>query len=287
VSGRVPSHGPFKLLALDVDGTLVDDSLDITPANLDALKRAMAAGVKVVLATGRMFRSAMRYVDEIATPSPVICYQGAVIRQPDGTLVREWALSPDAARTAVNLSRELGLHVNLYRDDNFYVEKLGWGAERYASVAQVEPIVVDDLMTIAGGGSTKVVFVDEHPRLRELEDHVRAAFEPQSRITFSMPEFLEVVDADVSKAAALRHVCEIYGIRAEQVVAAGDAQNDRELFAYSGLAVAPRSAVAEVREAADFLVAPPGEDGIAELVDRFILATPPSGDQSGSASANL
>jgi hydroxymethylpyrimidine pyrophosphatase-like HAD family hydrolase len=193
-----------------------------------------------------------------------------VIRQPDGTLVREWALSPAAARTAVTVSRELDLHVNLYQDDNFYVEKLGWGAERYASVAQVEPRVVDDLMTIAAGGSTKVVFVDRHERLRELEDRVRAAFQPASRTTFSMPEFLEVVDAEVSKAAALRHVCEMYGIEAHEVVAAGDAQNDRELFAYSGLAVAPRSALDEVREAADVLVAPPGEDGIAELVDRFL-----------------
>jgi Cof subfamily protein (haloacid dehalogenase superfamily) len=270
VSDRTPSEGPFKLLALDVDGTLVDSSLDITPANLAALKRALTGGIKVVLATGRMFRSAMRYVEEIGTPYPVICYQGAVIRQPDGTLVREWALSPAAARTAVTVSRELDLHVNLYQDDNFYVEKLGWGAERYASVAQVEPRVVDDLMTIAAGGSTKVVFVDRHERLRELEDRVRAAFQPASRTTFSMPEFLEVVDAEVSKAAALRHVCEMYGIEAHEVVAAGDAQNDRELFAYSGLAVAPRSALDEVREAADVLVAPPGEDGIAELVDRFL-----------------
>lgn len=273
MSERVPSLGPFKLLALDVDGTLVDHTLEITPANLAALKHALEAGIKVVLATGRMFRSAMRYVEEIGTPSPVVCYQGAVIRQPDGTLVREWALSPEAARTSVTLSRELGLHVNLYQDDNFYVEKLGWGAERYASVAQVEPRLVDDLMTIADGGSTKVVFVDQHERLRQLEERVRVAFEPASRITFSMPEFLEVIDAGVSKAAALRHVCEMYGIRADEVVAAGDAQNDRELFAYSGLAVAPQSAAAEVREAADVLVAPPGEDGIAELVDRLLLAT--------------
>jgi Cof subfamily protein (haloacid dehalogenase superfamily) len=275
VSERVPSNGPFKLLAMDVDGTLVDQTLDITPANLASLKRAMEAGIKVVLATGRMFRSAMRYVEEIGTPSPVICYQGAVIRHPDGTLVREWALSPAAATLAVELSRQLDLHVNLYQDDNFYVEKLGWGAQRYGAVAQVEPRVVPDLMTIARRGSTKVVFVDQHERLVELEAQVRGAFEPASRCTFSMPEFLEVVDAGVSKAAALRLVCEGYGIRAEEVVAAGDAPNDRELFAYSGLAVAPRSASPELLAVADAVVAPPGEDGIAELVDRYLVATTP------------
>jgi Cof subfamily protein (haloacid dehalogenase superfamily) len=274
---RRPSDGPFKLLAVDVDGTLVDDTLDITPANLAALRRAMDAGIKVVLATGRMFRSAMRYVKEIGTPSPIICYQGAVIRQPDGTLVREWALSPEAATVAVKLSRQLDLHVNLYQDDNFYVEKLGWGAELYGAVAQVEPHVVPDLMTVARRGSTKVVFVDQHQRLVELEAQVRGAFEPASRCTFSMPEFLEVVDAGVSKATALQVVCDGYGIRAEEVVAAGDAPNDLELFAYSGLALAPRSASPELLAVADAVVAPPGEDGIAELVDRYLLATTPKG----------
>jgi len=200
----------------------------------------------------------------------VICYQGAVVRQPDGTLLREWAVSPDAAAAAVRLSRELDLHVNLYQDDNFYVERMDWEAQRYAAVSQVEPQVVDDLMTIASGGSTKVVFVDEHERLERLGDQIRAAFEPASRVTFSMPEFLEVVDAGVSKAVALKFVCDRYGIDGGEVVAAGDGPNDRELFEFCGLAVAPSNAIAEVLAAADVTVSPPGEDGIAELVNRYL-----------------
>ena len=268
---RVPAAGPFKLLAVDIDGTLVDHSLAVTPANLAALREAVAAGVRVVLATGRMFRSALPYAEQIGTPEPIICYQGAVMRQPDGTLVREWAMSPEAARTAVQLSRDLDLHVNLYQDDNFYVERLGWGAERYAAVAQVKPQVVDDLMTIAAGGSTKVVFVDEHSRLEALEGGVRAAFEPASRVTFSMPEFLEVVDHGVSKAVALHFLCDRYGIGRHEVIAAGDGPNDRELFEYCGLAVAPADAIPEVLAAADVTMAPPGRDGIAELVHRYLV----------------
>lgn len=267
---RVPSAGPFRVLALDIDGTLVDRSLVVTPANLLALKAAIAAGVRVVLATGRMYRSALPYALEIGTPEPVICYQGAVVRQPDGTLLREWAMSPQAAATAVRLSRELDVHLNLYQEDNFYIERRGWGAERYAAVAQVEPRFVDDLMTIAAGGSTKAVFVDQHARLESFEDQVRAALEPASRVTFSMPEFLEVVDAGVSKAVALKFVCDRYGIDAAEVIAAGDGPNDRELFDFCGLAVAPSDAIAEVVEAADVTMAPPGEDGIAELVKRYL-----------------
>ena len=267
---RVAASGPFKLLALDIDGTLVDGTLEITPANLSALQEAIGRGVRVVLATGRMFRSALRYANQIGTAEPLIAYQGAVVRLPDGTLVREWGLSPDAARRAVVVSREFDLHVNLYQDDNFYVERMSWAARRYADVAQIEPIVVDDLFSIAATGSTKVVYVDHPERLREVEGQVRSALEPQSRVTFSMPDFLEVVDAQVSKAAALRTICERDGIGAREVIAAGDGPNDRELFEYCGLAVAPEDAIAEVLAAADVTMPPPGQDGIADLVSRYL-----------------
>ncbi|HEV1998626.1 MAG TPA: HAD hydrolase family protein, partial [Candidatus Dormibacteraeota bacterium] len=171
---------------------------------------------------------------------------------------------------AVTLSRELQLHVNLYRDDQFYVEKMSWAARRYADVAQIEPVLVDDLMTVADQGSTKVVFVDTHERLIAVEEQVRAAFEPASRVTFSMPDFLEVVDGQVSKGAALHFVCERDGIAANEVIAAGDGPNDRELFEYCGLAVAPSDAIAEVRAAADVEMPPPGQDGVAYLVQTYL-----------------
>ena len=267
---REPSRGPFRLLAVDIDGTLVDGTLAITPANLAALKGAMASGVRVVLATGRMFRSALPYAEEIGTDEPLIAYQGAVVRMPDGTVVKEWEMSRDAARLAVTLSRELDLHVNLYRDDQFFVEKMSRAARRYADVAQVEPVLVDDLLTIAEEGSTKVVFVDTPERLRAVAPQVRTAFEPASRVTFSMPDFLEVVDGHVSKAAALHFICQRDGVAAHEVIAAGDGPNDRELFEYCGLAVAPSDASAEVLAAADVQMPPPGQDGIAYLVQTYL-----------------
>lgn len=263
--------GPFKLLALDVDGTLVDRSLEITPGNLEALQTAIARGIRVVLATGRMFRSALRYAEAIGTEEPLICYQGAVVRSRDGELIREWPLSPQAAKAAVRLSREQKVHVNLYRDDEFYVESLGPGAEQYAKVAQFEPVLVPDLMEIAAGGSTKAVFVDQPDRLREVKPILDQAFAPEARVTFSLPEFLEVVSADVSKAAALKLVCGRLGVEPAEVIAAGDAPNDVEMLRFAGLAVAPRTAAPEALAEAEATIPPPEEDGIAELVARYLM----------------
>ena len=261
----------YKMLALDVDGTLVGEGLEITPRNLDALRATVAAGIHVVLATGRMFRSAQPYAETIGTREPIICYQGAVVRSRDGEALREWPVDPESAAAAVRFSREHDVHVNLYEDDNFYVEKDSWGARRYAEIAQIEPIIVPDLMELARSGSTKIVFVDKEERLLELEPQLKWAIEPKCRATFSLPEFLEVVASDVSKGQALEFVCKQVGVEPRSVLAAGDAPNDIEMFRFAGMAVAPRSAHADVLAVAGATVAPPDEDGIAELVERFLL----------------
>lgn len=262
--------GPYRLLALDIDGTLVDRSLELRPRNVAALRAVMERGVAVVLATGRMYRSALPYAEAIGTDQPIICYQGAVVRVRGGETLREWGVPPDSARAAVALARELKLHVNLYQDDNFYVEDLGEGAQRYAAVAQVEPRFVPDLMEIAAKGSTKVVYVADPAVLRGVEERLRSEFEPTCRVTFSLPEFLEVVNAAADKGKALAYVCERQGIAPAEVIAAGDAPNDVEMLRYCGLALAPRGSFPEATEAAQGLISPPGEDGIAELVERYL-----------------
>ena len=267
---RVPSAGPFKALAVDVDGTLVDHTFEIRPRNLEALRRVIAGGCRVIIATGRMYRSALKYAEAIGTEEPMICYQGAVVRSRAGEILREWPVPPAEAVAALEMARAQDLHINLYRDDAFYVERMGWGAKRYAAVAQMEPQVVPDLMELAQQGSTKIVFVDKPERLRELEPLVRRTVEPRARVTFSLPDFLEVVEATASKGAALAFICEAAGIRPSEVIAVGDAPNDVEMFRYAGLALAPRTSFPEALAEADAIIAPPGEDGIAELVERYL-----------------
>ena len=227
-------------------------------------------GIVIVLATGRMFRSALPYAMEIGIVEPVICYQGAMVREVRGGILFEEPVPAAAARAAVEFSRREGVHVNLYHDDAFYVENAGADARRYADVAQVDPILVPDLMEVADRGSTKVVFVGEPAALRAHQDAVRALFEPDQRVTFSLPEFLEVISAGADKGRALRLVCERLGIPATEVIAAGDAPNDVEMLAFAGLALAPADAFPEAIRGADALIPPPGEDGIADLVERYL-----------------
>src|SRR3981081_4399708 len=115
-----------------------------------------------------------------------------------------------------------------------------------------------------------IVFVDQRERLLEWEPLVRSRLEPRARVTFSVPEFLEVVDAGVSKGAALAYVCEKSGLDPAHLLAAGDAPNDVEMFRYAGFAVAPRNAFPAALAEADATIPPPEDDGIAELVERYL-----------------
>jgi HAD superfamily hydrolase (TIGR01484 family) len=133
----------------------------------------------------------------------------------------------------------------------------------------MEPHLVDDLLEIARRGSTKAVFVAAPDELRQLEGDLRSSFEPDCRATFSMPEFLELVNPRASKGSALEFICARAGVSRQEVIAAGDAPNDVEMMRFAGLALAPENAFQEAIAAADALIPPPEQDGIAELVRRY------------------
>src|SRR5258708_1851855 len=129
--GRTASPGPLKDLVLDIDGPLVARSLEITPANLAALRTAMGRGYRLILATGRMYYSALKYAEQIGTDEPLICYQGAVVRSRTGELLRERPVSPHDSTPALAMGREQRVHINLYRARALYVESMRAGAHRY------------------------------------------------------------------------------------------------------------------------------------------------------------
>ena len=136
----------FKLIAIDLDGTLIDHELTVSPRVKQAIAAAQAQGVTVTLASGRMFRAMVPYAQELDVTVPLICYQGGLVRHP---VTEETAFHlpvPSAlAREVVTLARTRGIQVNAFADDRLHVERLTPEAEVYMRIAQVEATVVPDL----------------------------------------------------------------------------------------------------------------------------------------------
>ncbi|MFY9710897.1 MAG: Cof-type HAD-IIB family hydrolase [Candidatus Cybelea sp.] len=264
----------IRLVAFDVDGTLVGRSLSISEGVRAAVERMKAAGVIGCLVTGRMYRATLPFARELGFDAPIICYQGAAIIDPETDAVLDHrALQNDVVRELASLAERDRMHLQLYRNDEYYCEARNRFSELYASLAQTEPVIVPSLReAFAYSPATKGVVVADAPDAEAYAIKLRDALGERAYVTRSLPEFVEVLDPRVDKGAALHFVAERLGVPMGQTAAIGDSWNDAPLLRAAGLGIAMGSSPPELREDADAVVADLEHDGVAEAIERFVLA---------------
>jgi Cof subfamily protein (haloacid dehalogenase superfamily) len=275
--GELPHTFTPRLVALDVDGTLIGAGLTV-PERTRAAVRAAAARLPVILATGRMYRSALPYATDLRVVQPLVCYQGALIRElprPDGPgrVLFEEGLEPAVAVEAVHIARAHGWHIQGYLDDQLICDQDSAETHLYARIAQVPITFVDDLAEAVSNGTIKLVCVSADPAVVEAcIAGLTEGLGGRARVTRSLEQFVEVVSPRVNKARAVEHVCASLGLSLRDAVAVGDAANDTEMLAAAGCGVVVRGARPEVLAAADATCAGPDEAGVADVLQHFALA---------------
>jgi Cof subfamily protein (haloacid dehalogenase superfamily) len=282
---------PIRLLALDIDGTLVGHDFTISDRIVAAVRGAIERGVRVSLATGRMPSSAVVYANRLGLSEPIIGHQGALVRAMParrdpvdettmgargrvGRILHHEALHPAAAREAIEWCRAHGLepHVNVIerivvsQDDRWF--------EDYSAYLGPGSDVVPDLAAAITRPVTKVISVGEPPLPASLYPVAQRDFAGRADATLSHPRFLEFVAPEVSKGKAVAWLAHRAGIPHAQVMTIGDAFNDLEMISDAGHGTAMASAPPEVRLAARYIAAPVEEDGSAALIEQLVLAPP-------------
>lgn len=261
----------YRLLALDVDGTIATKDYSVPGPIKTAIRDAVNAGVVVSLVTGRMRRSALRYAIECGTNGPTVSYQGAVITAPDHvTDIHTELLDGGVACDALALMRHAGAHINLYQDDEIWVEKKNGWASGYAERMQTELRLVDSLDGPAANGPAVIMAVDEPDRMASLSGLLREAMEGKAAVTRSLPHFCEVASLRATKEAGLQRVCDDYGIDASEVIAVGDGEGDVSMLRWAGLGVVAGEAHAGAAAAADLRINGPEQCGVAGLVHTLL-----------------
>jgi hypothetical protein len=231
----------------------------------------------VILATGRMYRSVLPWARQLGITEPLVCYQGALVRElPDGdvpgAVLAEEDLPPGVAARAIEIARIHDWHRQAYVDDQLLCEQDRPEAHFYARIAGVPIGFVDDLAAAVSGGSTKIVCVSEDRAVVEAcIAAMSAEFGDRARVTRSMEQFVEMSSPLVNKATATELVCRRAGLSLADAVAVGDAPNDVEMLEAAGCGVAVRHARAEVLAAADATCAPPDQAGVADVLEHFGL----------------
>ncbi|MCD6362098.1 MAG: HAD family phosphatase [Armatimonadetes bacterium] len=261
----------IKLVAIDLDGTLLNDDLVVAPRTAEAVRAAADLGVIVAIATGRMHVSAEPFALELGLDAPIISYNGAMIRR-----AREieplWQLPvpADLAAEVVELCVRERLDLLYFLGDGILVSRYDRWPRRYFARTGVQARPYGDLRRLAGNEPIKLLIMDEPEPTRERYDVFVREYGDRLHVTISLPDHLELLHHEVSKASALKRLAEMLGLQMAQVMAIGDNLNDLEMIRAAGVGVMMRTAGEELRAEADF-VPDSGEAGVAEAIERLIL----------------
>jgi Cof subfamily protein (haloacid dehalogenase superfamily) len=268
----------IRLIVVDLDGTTVGETNQISPGVKQAVKAAQAQGVQVAIATGRMYRSALRFYQELDLTLPLMCYQGAFIKDPLTEKVHQnLTVSSDKAEQLLDYFEQPELRhvvsVHFYINDELYVRELSKGTQDYIGRSIIPPIVVGDLRKTLATEPTKVLALCDDPALIDkLLLGLQMRYTPEEfYFTKSIAIFLEATHPHVNKGAAVKYMTGMLGLESSQVMTLGDNFNDLEMIQYAGVGVAMGDAPDGVKAVADWVAPSVAEDGVVAAIERFVL----------------
>lgn len=263
----------IRMLAVDLDDTLLAPDLSISVRNRQAICQAAERGVTIVFATGRMYQSTRAFTDQFDPEIICLCYNGALVKSAKSEKVWDAVpLSLSAAEKTIAYFKEQGLVVNLYFDDELYMETETLEGSRYAGTINVHPHYTgEDLRGVLRGPPHKVLGIGDPQRLDAIQSLLSEQLAGEAFLTRSKPHYLEALSPALSKGAALARLAAKLGIKREEVMAVGDAPNDLEMICWAGLGVAMQNGHADVIKAADRVAPNHWEDGVARVIEEYIL----------------
>lgn len=260
----------IKLVATDIDGTILIPDGQFTPGIKSCIKELQSRGIKVVLVTGRMNKAAILVRDELGLDTPVISYQGGLIND-NGKFLYERYLTDTQARKIIEWSRAENIHINLYNNDILYSDTDCYEVQRYAARQNVDYIIksYDDIVL---NRVNKILAIDynDSERINRFETALPSIF-PELYIVKSTPYFLEFSNPEGSKYCAVKFLQKYWGLKDSEILTIGDQNNDISLLEAGGVRVAMGNATDELKSVSDYITGTVEEDGFAEAMHKFVL----------------
>ncbi len=267
---------PIRLIAVDIDHTLLTSQHQLSPRNEKTLRAALADGVQVVLATGKTYLSAVDLIQRLGLTTPGIFSQGTVTVNPDGTVRSQQVLDPALARQVITYAEDRGFSIALYCGNRILVRSSNARIERlHSRYGEPPPEPVGALQNVLDALPVNklIAFTDGDARaITALRWQLGMQVNGSARLLQAgVSDMLEVLPPGASKGAALKALLKDLKIAPETVLAVGDAENDVEMLQLAGIGVAVANASPAVKAVAKAVVASHDEDGVAEAVERWVL----------------
>lgn len=264
----------YKMLVLDLDDTLLRDDYTISTRNRERLIQAQEAGVYVVLASGRPTPAMLRYAEELKLKdfgSYLISFNGAMITDVKASeTIFEQSLSKDQIHHLHDFSVENNVDIITYTEDAIISESTSKYIDVEIDLTQMNFQKVDCFKSAVQQPAVKCIMLDEPTRLKDVE-HILKTENPDQSVAISKPFFLEVMPQGIDKAASIERLANMLGIKQEEIVAVGNAGNDLTMIEYAGLGIWVDNVTPELRDRAQVIVSSNNNDGVAEVVEQYIL----------------
>jgi len=263
----------IKLIALDLDGTLLNSALRLSDTNAAALRKALDAGLQVVFATSRWYGLAKRTAERAGVDTPLICSNGALIKRPsDGQELLHLYVEEEIARSVTALGDERGWEMFTTIGEATYMkmrpgvipEKLPAGLR----VAERQSERLDE-------GRTTCVLVFGNDAVVEISEQIVPQYNGRARFSFNHPlntaHYLVLTHTEADKGRALEMVCRELGVPLDEAMAMGDSESDLSMLTLAGVGIAMANGPPELQEAVEHVAPSNDEDGVAWAIEKFAL----------------
>lgn len=272
----------YKLVCIDMDGTLLNSHREVSERTKTALKKAHDLGVHIVISTGRIFSNAAFYSDLLGVKSPVIASNGSFVREKDSdNVIYKCEIDNEICMKIIDICEKKDIRVNFYtpygtcgNSKLFY-----FITKRYIQKETKEPISVELAVRFSKVREyivkndrniikCEIVHrnIDKIKLLREALNEIEGI-----EISWSSRHNIEITKKSVSKGNAVKQLAKYYNIQKEEIIAIGDSENDISMIEYAGLGVAMDNALDRIKERADYVTAANDDDGVAKVIEKYIL----------------
>lgn len=262
----------YKLLAMDIDDTLLPRGGVISERNKRAVKAAMDAGIYVTIATGRGFHGSSKIIKELSVDKLVINYGGAMINDAStGKPFFVTELDSGVVNYIISLAGDMGLHVHLYQGDEIVYEHEHDYGTRYSEALDLPRRVEPNIRNIVWKNVPKVLIITEPERVPELLPFFSDKLKGRAAVSASSPGFIEFNKIGASKGSALMMLADHLGFKREEVAAIGDNTLDKDMIAVAGLGCCVEDGNEEVKAAAKVIAPSCLNDGPAWFIENYII----------------
>ncbi|MBO7672327.1 HAD family hydrolase [bacterium] len=259
----------IKLIATDIDGTLLNYDRTLPSELMSCLEKLQKNGIKVVPVTGRMYKAAVQIYEKMNFKDALVSYQGGQINDSDGKIIYQKVLDTDTVRKGISWARENNVHLQIYTNDELYAENDNDFIKRYSDEQKVSYSIVNfDEMEIKY--ASKMLALDfNNPETVSVWVNDLIKMFPECFIVKSSPYFCEISNKNANKYDSVKFLQEYYGLKDDEVLTIGDQNNDIALLEAGGIRVAMGNASEELKAVATYITDDVKDNGWANAIEHF------------------